>query len=106
VKKDHLVRGKIMKLDYRYSQKLYYRQIIEVSDEDYKAALALFKQNYDESEDRYDWTFDEYLENCMGEFLEELGIEASCDEKYIVDGDGIEDEYFLSAEDELESEGK
>jgi hypothetical protein len=84
-----------MKLDIRYSQKHYYQEIVEVSKDRYEAALALFKQKYDEGEYQYYPSFDEYLEDLQYEFFEELGIEISGDGMNIVDSNSFEDLYYL-----------
>lgn len=86
-----------MKITLQYSQRLYYKEDIELTDKQWNEFLETAREWYKEDFiNEYD-SFEEFLDEpeIRSELFYSLGVSASCREEFVIDGDGIEDEHFI-----------
>lgn len=91
-----------MKITLRYAELVHYKEEIEVSEENFQSAINDLRESYEEYHKEQYNSFDEFLNDCDAELLENLEINPSYSEEFIVDGNTEYLDVYFGNEDEEE----
>lgn len=94
-----------MKIILKYAELVHYKEEIEVSEENFQSAINDLRESYEKYpfKEQYN-SFDEFLRDCSSELLENLEIEPSYSEEFVIDGDTEYLDIYFDDEEEYEDE--
>lgn len=78
------------KITINYEITNYHKETFYVSDELYEEVMNDLKEQYDEEEHQYYESFEEFVDDVIGEVLESMGIELTASEDTVIDSDGTD----------------